>query len=400
MSRISAAQNLTIEIEANRWRLLTNGDGPERVLVEAVPGEPLRYLPLFASKRHLPDIGVLPVERIQRVVLGWSGSDGAWHLGLMLDPDLAEMRGSRWCEMAQWGDPDRSRYGGQATEAGERLAESVSKPFNLIPPREAEAAPTVPLSPPSVYETVESAPAAPSIWSAQAPAAIAPMPTAPAVVEQRELPSLPIQIDQWTLESIDDRHLQLKLAGSWARSRLLRIVWYLFWAVIYVGLSVLTLRGTIALPKPELLPYLGLASAVVLVLMVFYTLGELFSRVNRVVFDGVEGTVRGLHGNSERWRVETPDLQGIYVSQVVSKRAKADKRTVHHSEINLQCYDRFVFLVANLQTETRSGVFDSTPLEDAVMPLTPNLVYTDMQAAAAHMARALGVPGWYDQHLR
>ncbi len=139
MSRISAAQNLTIEIEDNRWRLLTNGDGPERVLVEAAPGEPLRYIPLFASKRHLPDIGVLPIERVQRVVLGWSGSDGAWHLGLMLDPDLAEMRGSRWCEMAHWIDPDRSLYGRQATEAGESLAESIAKPFNLIPPREEEA---------------------------------------------------------------------------------------------------------------------------------------------------------------------------------------------------------------------------------------------------------------------
>ena len=106
MDRISAAGNLTIEVKPESWRLIVNGNSQERVLVEVSPGEPIRYIPTFAAKRRLPDTGKLPIENIQRVVLGWSNEDESWHLGLLLTPELASARGSRWCEIARWPDPD------------------------------------------------------------------------------------------------------------------------------------------------------------------------------------------------------------------------------------------------------------------------------------------------------
>ena len=105
MEKISAAENITIEMEYEYWRLLQNGAEEPHVLVEARSGKPLNYIEEFASTRRLPETGSLPVNYIQRVVLGWSNVDKSWHLGLLLESELAQMRGSRWCEMAHWPDP-------------------------------------------------------------------------------------------------------------------------------------------------------------------------------------------------------------------------------------------------------------------------------------------------------
>jgi len=77
MERISAARNLSIENQPEYWRLIVNGGGSERILVEARPGEPLRYVTTFGAQRRLPASGILPVENVERVVLGWSRQDEA-----------------------------------------------------------------------------------------------------------------------------------------------------------------------------------------------------------------------------------------------------------------------------------------------------------------------------------
>ncbi|MBE0688944.1 MAG: hypothetical protein IH587_02330, partial [Anaerolineae bacterium] len=92
MNRISAGGNLSIEIQPHNWRLLANGADLERPLVEVSADEPLRYIPAFGSTRRLPDTGILPTQYIQRIVLGWSHEDEAWHLGFLLEPELARPR--------------------------------------------------------------------------------------------------------------------------------------------------------------------------------------------------------------------------------------------------------------------------------------------------------------------
>jgi hypothetical protein len=361
MGRISAGNNLTIDMESNRWRLMTNGDGSERVLVEASSGQPLRYMPTFGVRRRLPDTGALPTQYIQRVVLGWSLKDEAWHLGLLLEPELAEVRGSRWCEVAHWPDPERDLYADIASQAGVKLAEAVTRPFDLIPPR--------------LQDITPSAPAA--------------------------MPALPVTIDLWTLSRLNDTQLEFKRSPLWSRSKVLRVLWYTFWAAIYVLLSVKTLQGVIALPKPEFLPYLGLASAVVLIFLVLHLLYQLFSEPNRIVVDSAARTVSGLRGNGKRWRVTADQMKAIYVSQVVSRKPKRDKRTIHYGELNLYLKDGgFRFLLDNGQVEEKLASFDETPAEEQVMPLTPDLTASSIQVAAAHMGRALDVPVLYDQRLK
>jgi hypothetical protein len=360
MGRIPAGNNLTIDTDTEHWRLLANGDGSERVLVEASVGQPLRYVPTFGSRRRLPETGALPLDYIQRVVLGWSVKDESWHLGLMLEPELAQARGSRWCEVAHWPDPQRQQYGALAREAGNSLAQAITRPFDMIPPRED----ALPIPPP--------------------------------------MPSLPVTLDLWRLEQIGPSVLQFTRSGAWARARLLRIVWYLLWTIIYVVLAVTTLQATIALPKPEWLPYLGLFSALVLVGLIFNHLFALLFQPNVILVDASARTIRALRGKSERWRLTRDQVQAIYVSHMVSRKAKRGRRTIHYGEINLhQRNGKFRFLFDNTQAEEKSvAPEESGSAEEHVTPLTTFNTETNMQAAAIHVARALDVPAWYDQRVK
>jgi hypothetical protein len=368
MDRISAAGNLTIEVKPDSWRLIVNGNSQERVLVEANVGEPIRYIPTFAAKRRLPDTGKLPIENIQRVVLGWSNEDESWHLGLLLTQDLANVRGSRWCEIARWPDPDVNVFSDIASQAGRTLARTITRPFNLI-------------EPPPQGERVSKA------------------------IEIPPLRSLPLEFDLWTLDKQQDK-LQLTRSSSWGRSRVVRIIWYTILAVVYVLLSVTTLSGVIALPKPpidalppEFLPYLGLVTAALLVAFVIYILYQLITQPDRIIVDQSSRSVYAQRGNQERWRLDNIAIDSVYVSEIVSHRGK--KRMVHHGEMNLRLQDGTFFYLFD-QPQAVDDLF--TPPEavdtEAVLGLTPLSAYTDMQMAGLWVAEALHLPCWYDRRAR
>lgn len=347
MERIAAAGNLTIEIQPDRWRLLANGSGPhEQVLVEAAPGKPMRYMTIFAHRRRLPDTGTMAADKVQRVVLGWSAQDESWHLGLLLVPELAELRGSRWCELARWPDPQADAYRRAAVQAGEELAGALGRPFNLVPPQPAAEPPAPP----------------------------------------RPLPALPQRFDLWRLEA--GRALALKRAGSWSRTRLFRVVWYSLLTVAYTGLSVLTLQGRIAPPNPAWLPYLGLAAALLMLGLAVRALFQLLVEPDTILVD--ERGVRAQRWGRRRWSYPRGDIRAVYVSQVAGKK---DKRpAVVYGEVSLL-----------LQNDRFRRLFDygeAEPLPNAgepgVFPLDQTHFVTDLQAAGLYLAGALGVPCYVD----
>ncbi len=354
MDRISAAGNLTIEMKPESWRLIANGGGQEQVLAEAAPGQPLHYVSMFAQKRRLPDTGVLTSDQIQRVVLGWSQQDEAWHLGLLLDAELATARGSRWCEMARWPDtgyPDSTMFSDIALQAGRSLAGALNRPFNFITPAETAPSPAPPL------------------------------------------PPLPLRLGEWTLTKTDS--LEFHRDGRWARSRVLRFLWYGLLVAVYVALSLLTLQGQIALPRPEFLPYLGLAVAVLLVGGMGYTLYQLLFVPNRIVINPAARTIAGCKGRRERWLLTPDAYQSIYVSQIVGKKGK--KAVSQHGELNaLLISGRFRFLLE----VGEGGELPRQDNSDLLVELQPQDVHTDLQAAGLYVAQALNVPCWYDRRGR
>lgn len=374
MKQVAAAENLTITMETSRWRLMTNPNGDpngERLILEANSGEPLRYQPPFAATRRLPRTGELPVDYIREVVVGWSHTDEAWHLGLLLGPSLAEARGSRWCEIAYWPDPDRTVFYELAHEAGQTLAQTLGRPFGLIQPR------------PLPVEDARSLP----------------------------LPPLPARCGEWLLdydERLAEGSLVFTRARRWATARITRIGWYAFWIVVYFLLSISTLRTDLALPNagtmlpnPEMLPYLGLAAAFVLLVMIGFSLYELFTQPNRLVVDSQQRSISATRGKRIRWQWWAQDIQSVYVTQVVNRRGK--KRIVYHAELNLHLGggDFRQILQQAEQDEASLVASDGQPAEDGVQLLQPGGTLSEIQAVGVHLAAALGgLPCWYDQRVR
>jgi len=391
MERISAASNLIIEVEPERWRLLTNGGGSENILIDAAPGGPLRYDANFGSRRHLPENGTLPREDIQRVVLGWSDKDNAWHLGLVLKGDLVDQRGSRWCGLAHWNDPLANQYQGVAAQAGQALADQVKLPFTLIPPPAG-----------SLQSAVTSSVGADGAMTYATPARIATAtlePVAPPIPQ----PNLPLVFDLWTLRPIAQGQLELALASSWVRSKLMRVLWNIVWLAVFILLTATTLTSGIALPRPEILVYFGFASITLLVLLIFYNLYEAISAVNHIVFEA-EG-VRWMRGKRTRHAIPVDQIAAVYVSQVVTKAGKrgksAERRVVQYGEINLLLKDgKFKSVLVQRQPDDAIPVTDDPINEEVVASLTEYNARTRLQSAGLVIAQTLHLPAEYDKRLK
>lgn len=363
MERISAADNLLIDTTNDRWRILVNtnfvdnvpGDG---LLFESANNQQIRYTTVFASTHRLPKNGVLPVRYVERVVLGWSQADEAWHLGLILADQLAAARGSRWCELARWPDPDRALFAELSMEVGQRLARVIERPFNVIPIKREQVVTQAP--PP------------------------------------KPLPALPLDMRDWYMQQQENGWFAFIREGGWARERQRRIGWYAFWAVVYVVLSIATILSDIALPRPELLPYAGLATALLLVGIVIYTIWELSQKPRRIVIDPETQQIWGVpreQGGKPVWRKGRNDIDSVYVSEVI--KHNKDNAQIQYGEINLRLTDgSFYFLVS--QTEPTPLYTESSPDDDQINPLESGQVKTDMQAASLYLAQALDVPVWYD----
>src|SRR5690606_33431854 len=108
-----------------------------------------------------------------------------------------------------------------------------------------------------------------------------------------EMPALPIRLNRWTLTNSAENESQLALmrARGWATGRALRVVWYGLLTVIYLVLATFTLRGDIALPnagtmlpEPRILPYLGLITAAILVVLIFVIITQLLRSPRQFTF--------------------------------------------------------------------------------------------------------------------
>ncbi len=196
-NRISAAENLIIQADADQWQLFQYDElGTEREQLRIFRDEPLRFSADFALTRRLPAAGKLPAKYVRQVVLGWSPGDQAWHLGLLLASDIAGIRGSRWCEIANWPEPDPVVFEDLAKQAGRDLATVLSVPFSVVPPKPGQQAPPA---------------------------------------EPAQLPDLPINIGTWTLDQAGEDLIELRRARRWGPTGSARDLWDRLLSVVYGG---------------------------------------------------------------------------------------------------------------------------------------------------------------------
>lgn len=366
MNQISAADNHIIQTSASNWRLLYN----EKPLAEGSE-RGFRYGTRFGSSRRLPEEGSLQREQILQVVLGWQQTDESWHLGLILTPDVAGQRGSRWCELVHWPDPDIAVFQDLAQMTGQGLAQALDVPFYVIPPQTLEPAP-----PP------------------------------------RDLPELPLKFADWQMESVaSDKHsFVIKRSRAWTMRKLGRIAWYAFWMLVYFLLSTATLISDIALPNtgtllpnPKYLPYIGLGIVVMLAGMVIYHFVDMFRKPNQIFIDGTRGAVSAWTGRKMRWAVQRVEIQSVYVSEVAKKNEQAP--ATEYAELNLHLGGgNFHFVLTQDIPEENKH----TPQPELMIPRTEDIremnreiYYTDLQAAALYISEALGgLPTWYDLRVK
>jgi hypothetical protein len=351
MERIVTASSLLIETQPESWRLLLNGTG-ERTLLEARRGEPIRYAEVFGTRRKLPLAGQLDPQHVDRVVLGWSPNDEAWHLGLVLRPPLSDERGSRWCELAHWIDPERDQYQNAAVSVGEALSTQIDRPFILIPP---------------------------------APAAEPPPPP--------PLPALPLRFDLWTFRQSAEGQYEFVRAGKWARSNILRALWYLLWVAAFLVLSITSVTSGIAYPTPRLLVPAGFVCAFVLFVAAVALIVRAFLRPNRIVIG--DDAITWRRGGAVTKTIPLSDVSSVYVSHILGRARRVDgvkRGEAVYGELNLELKDGAfqVLLTHGNMNETLTGG------ADAVEPLTAYTRQTALQAVGLILAERLRVPVYND----
>ncbi len=366
MTEILAADNHSIHSKPGKWRLIYS----EKPLAEA-SDKGFRYSGRFGTTRRLPDGGVIQQQDIVQVVLGWQATDESWHLGLILAPHLADQRGSRWCEIVHWPDPEITVFQDLAQESGQQLAQAIGVPFYVIPPQAAEA------------------------------------PKPP-----RELPRLPLRFGDWEMNALaaDRGQFIIQRTGSWSRRHFTRGLWYIFWAAIYLALSLATLFGKIALPvtgtllpDPSILPYMGLIISASLLISAFFQFGTIFMSYNRILIDGRTGVISGGRGKSVQWTMPKIEIQSVYVSEVVKKKEHAP--ATEYGELNIHLGGgKFKYIIAVQQPEDNKHIPQPELLfqrSEGIRELNRDVIHTGLQAAGMYIAEALDdIPVWYDLRVK
>jgi hypothetical protein len=376
MDQVVAAENITIDIDADQWRMR---DADVEIPVVVATHEGLRYTLRFGETRRLPQSGLLRPDDVMQVVLGWQNSDQSWHLGLIVSPELTAKRGSRWCELAYWHDPTQEAHRGVVEAAGEALAEQLDISFLLVPPE------------------------------------------LPANQQQTPLDPLPLSCGWWTLHrasetetgrlSLQAEQLVLKRGFKWRLTKFTRMLWYGFWMIVYILLSTATLTSELALPNagtllpnPQLLPYLGLGVAGLLFVLILHNIYLLLTRYDIIVVDPRERSLSAYKGRRRVWHVGTDEAQSLYVTEVVKRRQK--KANTEHGELNLHLGNKqFRFVL-----QQGEPINSDTPIpederkhrsRDEVYPLRRENAYSQLQMAALYLSEGLGsLPVWYDMRMK
>jgi len=321
--------------------------------------------------------------------VGWSVKDEAWHIGLILEPPLSEARGSRWLELAHFPDHDSTLMRETATRTGERLASLMNRPFTFVPAKRP-----APISPP-----VEI-----------------PLPPLNA--------PLPIKLSGWTLIQSGAAQFDLVRSPGWGRSRLLRVLWYMILAGVFLVLAVSSLTSGIALPRLSgihieannqvfldipapsdmALVIAGFICAALMVIFALVTLIRTITAIKRVNNDGEMRQVRDMRGNRPVDSIQAADLDSVYASVVVDKfneNRPSVSRRAHYGELSLRNKAGDFIHLASLNTiDQPIPVTEQSTNTDEVVNLTTRTVYTPIHAAALYIARALDVPARLDQRIR
>ncbi len=312
-----AAHNLTIYHDGASWRLYNGAHIPTGdviALVEALPTV-IMCLPAFAQARHLPGDHLVPAD-IARVVVGWAPESRNWHLGVLLAAKPESGFKQQWCGLASWPSGPANESYDQARLAGLALARVIKRPFHLVPapePVPPSVGETQPINITQQMQAIHTLP--PAGQSAQPP--IAP-PFSPSLIEpvlEVRPKSPPFEFEDWTMRETGWGFVWAR-RRRWLSSVTTRTIGYFVLALLFLLLGIGTQTRGLAAVDPFWLPWLGLAVAVMLVVLAFRALWMLLT-VTDVLVDMTRREVRsqGRFFGQQHWRVGFDEIAYVLVSQ-------------------------------------------------------------------------------------
>ncbi len=304
METIHAAHDLTIEISPTTWRLVNGSQlfDPSNAPVALIEAHPLSLTcaPAFARARQLFASQLTPAD-VARVVVGWAPENRNWHLGLLLAARPETNYQSRWCGLATWPSGPAAESADAAAQAGRSLAQIIDRPFYLVPPplehRALLISDTQPLQPTVRLDVPPVEPVRPQI--------------------EPKLP--PFEFEQIALLPAPRGYVWQKrrttLAGAIAR-----MVGLLVLAGFFLVLGIGSQTAGLAPVTPEWLPWLGIAVAVLLVVMSLAAFGGLLNTSDLLV----DTTMHELRSQRRfdgrvRWRIPFESAQYLLVSQTPAR---------------------------------------------------------------------------------
>jgi hypothetical protein len=384
MSMILAANNLTIQLDDDRWKLYSGRGGDGLPVVEA-GADGLYYRPTFASARRLPDSGHLPINQIAMVVVGWAVEDSSWHLGLMLDPKVADPRGSRWCGLARWNEYD----GDEAERAGRSLASMLNKSFRVVPRPEPRPIDPFPHEDPTL-----------PLVSIDGDVAVA-APVAPR--RTYTLMEMPITLGSWILRE-NDIGLEWERTPHWRTETLIRAGIFVVVTPLFGLLSIGALVSPFARIQPEWLPYIGLVLSAFMLISAISQIAA-FVRAPMTIIDRRVRLVRQVL-RSRRVIMQTPfeSLEYVLVSHVITRKSAASDDENAPGMVNQISAETWIHLYSPRKgfielcyAEGVEGQMRADLKVSERQPLDLADIDTPAHHAALIMAKEIGIPTYIEE---
>jgi hypothetical protein len=352
---LTAADQLFIEFDAERWTLQVLGNPDPAVIASAVR---LAYSPIFATARRLSPSGLSPSD-IAMVVVGWSEEDHSWHLGLLLDPTLGAERGGRWCEIARWATPS----GNDAETAGRKLAAILDRPFRLVPP-ETYAPAALPAS------TLEDAPE----------------PSSPAVQP------LPLHFGEWTVTALFNG-MQWERTPRWRTDQLLRGGFFAIMTPLFFIASLGALLTPFAKVQPDWLPLLGLALGGVMLLFALNAFLTVLGTPTTTVDTRLRIIQQKRRSNKKMIQAPFEGLEYVLISHSVVRKQVADPdRLLAALETWIHVYSPRRGFILLCQSDHVEGYLKRSTNFESRRPLDLAELDTPAHHAAWHVGQNIGIP--------
>ncbi|MBX3063869.1 MAG: hypothetical protein U0528_09445 [Anaerolineae bacterium] len=412
---ISAANDLLVEYDAHRWALLLPS-APATPIVEA-DAQTVRYASAFGIARRLGSLGGLRPDQVSMVVVGYSSEDRNWHLGLMLDAALAQGRGGRWCELAQWPDDEET----DAETAGRKLAAVIGRPFRLVTPQSPLGSSTsMPAAPASAYSNTSAGanlgtytpaptPAMPPPdyqfgevtrpLPPQIPVSVADTPVSPAQAAAPEPPlqPLPLTFGEWTAQEILGG-MQWSRTSKWRNDQIVRGLFFCVLAPIFAYLSIGALATNFAAVQPLWLPWVGVALALVMLLIGLSSFWAIWGSPITTVDRRIQMLRQTKRGSKKVVQSPFEGLEYVLVSHSITRQQPID------DQLLLAILDVWVHVYS-----PRRGFLLVCSTDNVEAQLSRKADYSTRHAlslrdtdslahhAALHLAQDIGIPAYIEE---